>query len=147
MTTPLHPLVERLVEQGRARAVDADTAAAWAARPGEHLLFFSGDALRFPEAADVAVVLPELAAAFGGRFDLGVVPRAAEDALARRWGVQRWPSLVLLRDGGWVATLSGMKDWSDFVAELGQALQQPATRAPSVGIPVVAAGAAEPACH
>lgn len=142
----LHPLVRRLVEGGRAQPVAHETLADWAGRPGDHVLFFSGDATQFGEGPDVAIVLPELQAATGRRFDIGVVPRHAEEALARRYGVNRWPSLVFVRDGGYVATLSGMRDWGEFVAAVRAALDAPVTRAPGIGIPVVAAAAA-PSCH
>lgn len=143
---PLHPLVERLIRPDRANALTTANAADWAARPGEHVLFFSGDPVRFPEGADVGVVLPELQAAFVGRFDIGIVERADEDAVARRWGVQHWPSLVFLRDGGYLGTVNGMQDWTDFVAAVAAALEKTPGRAPGVGIPVLAAGASS-SCH
>ncbi len=143
----LHPLVQRLIDACGACAVDPAALDAWMARPGDHVLLFGGDPVRFPEALDVAVVLPELRAAFDDRFDIGVVPREHEDALARRFGVQRWPALVFLRAGGYLATVSGMRDWTDYLADIAAALDAPVTRAPTVGIPVVAAGAAASACH
>lgn len=143
----LHPLVQRLIDASGACAVDPAALDEWLARPGDHVLLFGGDPVRFPEALDVAVVLPELRAAFGDRFDIGVVPREHEDALARRFGVQRWPSLVFLRAGGYLATVSGMRDWTDYLADIAHALEQPVGRAPSVGIPVVGAGAPASACH
>lgn len=143
----LHPLMQRLIDAHGAQVVDPDTVEAWSTRAGEHVLLFGGDPVRFPEALDVAVVLPELRAACGDRFDIGVVARAHEDALARRYGVQRWPSLVFLRAGGYLATVSGMQDWTDYVAEVGAALARDVSRAPTVGIPVVAAGQPASACH
>ena len=135
----LHPLVQRLIDHDGAALLMPEALAAWLARSGEHVLFFSGDTVRFPEALDVAAVLPELRAAFAGRFDIGVVPLEHEDAMARRFGVQRWPALVFLRGEGYLATLCGMQDWSDFLARIAPALEGPVTRAPTVGIPVVAA--------
>lgn len=134
------PLVARLVQQHGARWVGRDGLAAFLAEPGDRVLFFHGDPVRFPEAVDVAVVLPELQRAFPGRFEVGVVPRADEDALADRLGVQRWPSLLFLRDGRHVTVVAGMLDWTDYVARVAEALAMPATRTPGVGIRVVAAG-------
>lgn len=136
----LHPLVERLLTHHGAAAVGADTLDAWLAQGGEQVLFFVGDPVRFAEGLDVAVVLPELQAAFGRRFAIGVALREHEEALARRWGVQRWPSLVFLRDGRYLGTISGMKDWEVYRQEVAQVLAVTAARAPTVGIPVVAAG-------
>jgi hydrogenase-1 operon protein HyaE len=148
MTTPLHPLVARLVSEGGAQPIDRATLDAWLARPGERVLFFSGDPVRFPECLDVAVVLPELRAAFAGRFEVGVVLRDDEDAIAARFGARHWPSLVFLRDGLYLGTVAGMKDWDVYLRDVAAALDAPGTRVPSVGIPVVAAGATDAhACH
>jgi hydrogenase-1 operon protein HyaE len=142
----LHPLVRRLIDAHGAQAIDLSSLDAWLARPGNRVLFFSGDALRFPEGIDVAVVLPQLRAAHGGGFEIGVVRREHEDAVARRFGAQHWPSLVFLRDGRYVATIAGMKDWDEYKRLIGEALASPATRAPTVGIPVVSA-APTPGCR
>jgi hydrogenase-1 operon protein HyaE len=136
-----HPLIERLADT-HTRVTSATPPAA-----GEQVLLFAGDPVRFPEAVDVAVVLPELQRACRGRFAIGVVERADEDAVARRYGVQRWPSLVFLRDGGYLATIAGMHDWDEYLLLAEQALGRAPSRPPGVGIAVVAAGGAAPACH
>jgi hydrogenase-1 operon protein HyaE len=137
-------LVQRLVQQHGATWVTPDTLASFAEAPGDRVLFFSGDPVRFPEGLDVAVVLPELQRSFPGRFQVGVVRRAGEDEVARRYGAQRWPSLVFLRDGRYVATVAGMLDWTDYLARVAEALDTPASRPP---IPLAAAAASGPACH
>ncbi len=143
----LHPLAERLISRHGAQPVTLPTLQAWLDHEGDQVLFFSGDPVRFPEGLDVAVVLPELQAAFGGRFRIGVVLRDDEDAIARRFGSQRWPALVFVRGGQYVATIAGMRDWDVYLQEIAQALDTPASRPPTVGIPVVGAGGAAPACH
>jgi hydrogenase-1 operon protein HyaE len=136
------PLVRRLSQLGASWVTQASHEA-FIAQGGEQVLFFSGDPVRFAEVLDVAVVLPELQKAFDGRFAMGVVCRADEEALARRWGVQRWPSLVFVRDGLYLGCISSMLDWSDYLERVAAVLAQPGGRAP---ISVLAAGAA-PACH
>lgn len=140
-------LVERLITQFNGQWVDEHRLDAWAAEGGDRVLLFTGDTTRFPEGLDVAVVLPELQRAHGGRFQIGVVPRANEERLARRFGSQRWPTLVFLRDGGYVGALSGMLDWEDFVREVGATLARPISRAPGVGIAVVSGDAGASSCH
>ena len=142
----LHPLLTRLAAQTGAEVVSPDTIEAFENAPGEAVLVFAGDPIRFPEGLDVAVVLPELHAMHGRRFRIGIVPRECEDLIARRWGVQRWPSLVFIRDGQFLAVLSGMKDWDVFVAEVAAAWQAAPGRRPTVGIPVVSATPAS-SCH
>lgn len=142
------PLIERLVSVHGATWVDAQTIDAWAAEGGDRVVLFAGDPVQFPEGLDVAVVLPELQRCFPGRFKIGVVPRHLEQALALRYGSQRWPTLLFLRDGQYVTTLSGMHDWDDYVQAMARALAMPISRAPTVGIPVVSAtAAAASSCH
>lgn len=142
------PLVWRLVQQFGATWVDSKSHDAFVVGGGTRVLFFSGDAVRFPESLDVAVVLPELHSALRPRtWQVGVVVRSEEDLLARRWGSQRWPALVFIQDGQYLATVSGMHDWTDYVARVQEALAATPSRAPGVGIPVVSAGDSGSACH
>ena len=127
--------------------IDADSIDAWAAQGGERVVLFAGDAVRFPEGQDVAVVLPELQRCLPGRFEIGIVQRLQEDALARRFGSQRWPTLLFLRDGQYVTTLSGMHDWDDFLRLTEAALAAPVSRVPGIGIPLVSAAANDSSCH
>ena len=48
------PLVQRLVSELGATWVDPDSLVDFLARPGDQVLFFSGDPVRFPEGVDVA---------------------------------------------------------------------------------------------
>jgi hydrogenase-1 operon protein HyaE len=146
MSTPFHPLLQQLASRPDAQVVGPDTLDPFLARGGEQVLFFSGDPVRFPEALDVAVVLPELQAACAGRFAIGVVEREGEEALARRFGQQRWPTLVFLRDGGYLGALSGMRDWDEYMRELATMLVRTPGRAPGIGIPLVDARAASTSC-
>ena len=140
-------LVSRLVSQFGATWVDESSVAFWTQQPGDHVLLLAGDAVRFPEGQDVAAVLPELMRAFPDRFNVAVVPRASEDAVARRFGSQRWPTLLFFRDGHYVTAIAGMQDWDVYLQGVAQALQMPPSRAPTIGIPVVTAGASSTACH
>ena len=141
------PLIVRLVDSFGATWVDAQTIDAWAREGGDRVLLFAGDPVRFPEGLDVAVVLPELQRSFPGRFAIGVVQRHQEEALARRYGSQRWPTLLFLRDGDYVTTLSGMHDWEVFVQRFEQALTSPKSRAPTIGIPLVNGAAVDSSCY
>lgn len=146
--TPVNAaLVSRLAEQFGATWVDDSTVAAWAAEGGDRVVLLAGDPVQFPEGQDVAVVLPELQRCVPGRFCIGVVPRDREDAVARRYGAQRRPTLLFLRDGQYVTTVCGMHDWPVFVERVTQALAMPVSRAPTVGIPVVSAETGGSSCH
>ena len=138
------PLIERLVTEHGATWVDAGNIAAWSTEGGDCVVLFAGDPVQFPEGLDVAVVLPELQRCIPRPFRVGVVQRDKEMALALRYGSQRWPTLMFMRDGKYVTTLSGMRDWDDFVREMQQALGMPTARAP---IPVMGPAGSESSCH
>lgn len=142
---PTHPLVSRLLQITGGAEVRPGDIEAFEAAGGDAVLFFGGDPVRFPEALDVAVVLPELIAAAGRPMRVGVVPRDCEDALARRYAVQRWPSLVFVRDGGYLGTLSGMQDWEVYLGSLRTLLAGEPGRRPA---PIIAIHASDGAgCH
>ncbi|MFG6448560.1 hydrogenase [Roseateles sp. BYS180W] len=137
-TLPQHaPLVERLVRDFGATWVDEHTVQDWSRGAGERVLLLAGDPLRFPEGLDVAAVLPELMRAFPARLHVAVVPRRSEEAVAQRYGSQRWPTLLFLRQGQYITAIAGMQDWEVYLRRVAQALTLPPTRAPTIGIPLV----------
>ena len=145
-TTTPHPLVERLFTTHGYTNVDATGLDAFAATPGHGVLFFSEDPVLYRETLDLCVILPEIASAFAGRFRIGVLLPAAARAVAPRYGFRRWPALVMLRDGGYVGAIDGLRNWDDYLAETARLLEAPVARPPSIGIAVRAAGDA-PTCH
>ena len=144
----MHPLMQRLVQETAADVLPADAVAAWADQPGLAMLVFAEDPERFKETLDIAVIVPELHAAAGRAFRVGLLPPAAARAVAPRYGFARWPAFVMLRDGQYLGAVDGIRDWDVYQAELGRLLTAAPSRPPSVGIAVRVAGqAAEPDCH
>jgi hydrogenase-1 operon protein HyaE len=148
-TDPAAPLVMRLARDFGATWVDEHSVADWTQGGGDRVVLLAGDAVRFPEGQDVAAVLPELMKHFGQRFRIAVVPRDHEDAVARRYGSQRWPTLLFFRDGHYVTAIAGMQDWDVYVQGVAAALALPPSRPPTIGIPVVSQGGVGGAstCH
>ena len=148
-TNPAPPLVMRLARDFGAAWVTEDDVADWSAGGGDRVVLLAGDPVRFPEGQDVAAVLPELMKAFPQRFALAVVPRDNEDAVARRYGSQRWPTLLFFRDGQYVTAIAGMQDWDVYLQGVAAALALPPSRPPTIGIPVVSQAGAAPGngCH
>jgi hydrogenase-1 operon protein HyaE len=109
-----HPLYERLTTEFRYAAPTVEGFDAFVSRPGHLLLFFADDPERIKETLDLAVILPEVASAFRGRFEVGVLLPAVANAIAPRYGVRRWPALVMLRDGEYVGAIEGIRDWEDY---------------------------------
>jgi hydrogenase-1 operon protein HyaE len=117
-------------------AVDTDSIDAFlapaAGEPSHTLLFFTGDPAQRSESIDVAVVLPELLAAFPDRLRAAVVARPAEDALKSRFHVQVVPSLVVTRGAAPLGVMPRIRDWPDYIATL-RTLLDPA--APEMAAP------------
>lgn len=147
-TAALHPLLARLFSQHGYANLDAASLDAFVAAPGHALVFFAEDPAQSRETLDLCVILPEIAAAFRSRFRVGVLLAQAARAAAPRYGFRRWPALVLLRDGGYVGAIDGLRDWDDYLAETARLLEAPAVRPPSIGIAVhPAGGPSAPTCH
>lgn len=80
------------------------------------VIFLSGDVARRPEGNDVAVILPELLAAFDGRLAGAVAAHEAEEALKLRFGVIVFPSLVFMRGQRFLGIVPRIRDWSEYLA-------------------------------
>jgi hydrogenase-1 operon protein HyaE len=144
----LHPLLLRLVRQTGAAVLDRETFNTWANQPGVAMVVFADDPDRARETLDLAVIVPELHAACGRRFRVGLLPPAVARALAARYGFARWPAFVMLRDGRYLGAVDGIRDWDEYVGEIERLLAAEPTRPPTVGIAVAAAGQrALPSCH
>lgn len=135
------PLIRALTERLGLPVLDAATVDGFLApradAPAHAVLFFTGDPSQRAEAADVAVVLPELLAAFAGRLRAAVIARTAEAALAPRFRVAVLPSLVVMRGTDPLAVLPRICGWSDYLARLEQALAPDAPVLPPPERPVV----------
>jgi len=145
--TEPHPLIERLCATTGAPLLEVAGFDEWARAPGRALVVFTEDPVLYRETLDLAVIVPELARAFRDRFRVGVLLQAPARSLAARYGFKRWPALVMLADGQYVGAIDGLRNWQEFLDELGTLLTAPPTRAPSVGIAVHRAGDEGPHCH
>lgn len=139
MSPAVHPLIARLASLLDAPILAAEQFDAWAAPSGHALVMFTEDPVLYRETLDLAVIVPELAQAFPGRFRTAVLLQAAARAIAPRYGFRRWPALVLLKDGRYVGAIDGLRDWQDYVEELQRLLEAQPCRPPSIGIAVKAA--------
>ena len=136
-----HPLIDRLVAELGYDEVSLANHDEFVAGPGMNLLFFPGDPQTVRDATDVAVVLPELVAAFDGRLRPGVVTDVFGDGLAlkRQYGFTEYPALVFLRGGEYVGTLTRIRDWAEYLDRISEFLVAAPKRAPGFSIPVVSA--------
>lgn len=137
-----HPLIEKLIAEHGVPEISLETHDEFVATRGLNVLFFPGDPNTVADATDVAVVLPELVRVFDGRLNPGVVTDTFGDgkALKHRYGFDRFPALVFLRDGDYVGTITRIQNWGDYLREIGALMSAPPRRPPGIGIPVVTAG-------
>lgn len=132
-----HPLIQRLYDEFHYPEVSLADHDAFVAREGVNVLFFTGDPARYRETSDVAVVLPELMTAFEGRLQPGVVAREDEIELQKHYGFRRWPALVFVREGGYLGAICKIRDWSEYLDEIGDLIVAESKRPPGFKIPVV----------
>jgi len=142
-----YPLIAQLFSKHHFREVTPQSFAAWTDAPGRSVLLFLEDPIRFKETLDLAVIAPELARAFPGRFVVGVLLPEAARELCVRYGFRRWPAIVVLADGKYVGAVDGLRDWDEYLTEMTQLLDAAPTRPPTLGIAVKSDGDAGGSCH
>ena len=130
------PLIDALVERHGLPLLSEAELDAFVADGTHSLLFLAGDPIKYPEALDVAVILPELLNAFSGRMQAAVIAPEAEQALQKRFGFSRWPALVLLRGDAYLGVITRMRDWDEYLSDLARLLESEPSSPPGVGIPV-----------
>jgi hydrogenase-1 operon protein HyaE len=130
------PLIDALVERHGLPLLNEAGLEAFVADGAHSLLFLAGDPVKYPEALDVAVILPELLKAFAGRIRAAVIAPESELALQARFGFSRWPALVVLRGDAYVGAVTRVRNWDEYLFELSRLLESEPSRPPGAGIPV-----------
>lgn len=136
-----HPLIDRLLTELDYPELSLVNYDEFVAEPGMNVLFFPGDPNTVKDATDVAVVLPELVKAFDGQLRPGVVTDVFGDGkvLKRQFGFSEYPSLVFVRSGEYVGTITRIQDWGDYLDKISDLLVAAPKRPPGFTIPVVTA--------
>lgn len=86
------------------------------------MIFLAGNHARQVQSDDVAAVLPELDKALAGHAKVVVASHENERALQRRYHFTSFPTLIFLRDGGYLGAIEGIRDWSDYLVEIPEIL-------------------------
>ncbi|MCX7167196.1 MAG: hypothetical protein NTV11_13105 [Rhodocyclales bacterium] len=126
--------------------LDRDGFDAFIAAPGACLILFSEELQKIPETWDLTVILPEAVAKLPIPVRVGILAPETARLLAARYGIRVWPALLALRDGAYLGTLEGLKDWSAYSRLIPELLAAEPSRAPGIGIPVLNANAST-SCH
>lgn len=146
MKASFNKLLERLRAQSKIVLLDEEGLESFVMAGGDGMVLFTQEPDQQPETWDVAVILPEVLKLTGDRLRAAIISPDLARKEKARFGITRWPSLVFVRDGEYVGVIDGMRNWEEYTREIAGMLNKPASRAPSVGIPVMAAGAT-PSCH
>lgn len=125
--------------------LDLDSYAAFARSPGNALILFTEDPAKVPETWDLTVILPEAVTRTNVDLRVGILAPADARSLAARYGIRIWPALLGLRDGEYLGTIEGLKDWGAYVRLLPELLAAAPSRPPGIGIQVLNADTAH--CH
>jgi hydrogenase-1 operon protein HyaE len=140
------PLIDALTARQGFETVNAQNLDAFLKRHPQSVLFFAGDSERLVESGDVAVILPELVKAFGGRLTPALVEKQAERALQLRFRFNAFPALVFMRGEGYLGVITRVLDWQDYLSEIAEILSRgpsepPPYQFPDGCIPSTASGA------
>jgi hydrogenase-1 operon protein HyaE len=144
MSQKFSGLLDRLVAKHGMTDLDEAGFQAFFEMPGQSAVLFTEEPDKAAESWDLAVIFPDLISAAGGNLRAGVLRIGEAGKIQSRFGINRLPALLFLRDGAYVGVIEGLRDWSDFVAEFTAMLQKPAGRAPGIGIAVTADASS---CH
>ena len=136
-----HVLIDRLIDELGCTQVSLENHDEFSASPGMNVLFFPGDPKTVKDATDVAVVLPELMNVFAGKLNVGVITDTFGDGskLKKKYGFTHYPSLVFVRDGGYIGTMSRIRDWQEYLTTIEEFLVAESRRPPGFSVEVVSA--------
>ena len=126
--------------------LDRDGFDSFVAAPGASLVLFAEELEKIPETWDLTIILPEIVATLELPVRVGILTPETARWLAPRYGIRIWPALLALRDGGYLGTLEGLKDWSAYSRSIPELLAAETSRPPSLVIPLHQANASS-ACH
>ncbi len=125
------PLVQHMIEQYDYPVLKAVGLDDFLEAHEDVVLFFTENAIRFPETNDVAMILPELVEAFAGQFSAAVIALPDQRALQMRYGFKEWPALVFLRRGDYLGVISRVQDWQGYLEKIEGILAAAPSKPPS----------------
>lgn len=118
-------LIDRLVDElGWPCLTSLSEVQSFVSTAGVHVLFLAGGDRQNLETPDVAVILPELVATFGGRFDVGVVADDIDRVVRETEEKYAVPNLFFYRDGHFVDELPKVRDWDEYLSRITQILEK-----------------------
>ncbi len=139
------PLIRNMIEKQAYPVLDESSIDAFLNSRNEVVLFFAENSKQFPESDDVAMILPELIKAFGGRLEAALISQESQRKLQCRYGFGTWPALVFLRNSDYLGAITRVQNWQDYLREIQKFLDSEPVKAPGFKIPLVSESAH--GCH
>lgn len=136
------PLVQRMIDRHGYPIVSEESLEGFLQEHEYSVLFFTENHKTFPESNDVAVVLPELMQAFGGRIRVGVVSRDDERSLQARFRFRGFPALVFLKRDGYLDVITKVRNWSEYTEEVDRIIKLEVSNPPAFDLTTVCPGSA-----
>lgn len=143
MSHNFNGLLDNLIQKHQLMDLDEAGHEAFLNGSGDSVVLLTEEPDKVPESWDLAVIFPSLLATTA--IQPQIKPRAAisrpehAKSLLIRFGVQRMPALLFLRDGAYVGVIEGLRNWNELVGEYQAMLLKPASRTRAIGIAVTAA--------
>jgi hydrogenase-1 operon protein HyaE len=131
------PLIKAMIEQYDYPVLNVDNVDEFINSQDECVLFFTENPTRFPESDDVAMILPELVKEYGNRFNAAVIEQDSQRKLQARYDFREWPTLVFLRKGEYLGTISRVQDWNEYIIQINTFLTEgPKKVITGIGVPL-----------
>ena len=99
-------------------------------------LLLTDDPQRNLEVLDACVILPEALKGLGDAIVRLVAGPESAPALMQQYAIARAPAVVFLRDGNYVGSLNGIRDWQAYRDEIARLSTAPTTARPIPIIPI-----------
>lgn len=134
------PLIQKMIDRNSYPIITDENIDEFLNENEYSALFFTENPKNFPESNDVAVILPELMAAFGGRIRVGVIGRDVERPLQARFRFKGYPALVFLKGGGYLDVITKVRNWSEYTEEVDRILKLEVSEPPAFDMSSVCPG-------
>ena len=126
------PIIDAMLNRHSMPVVNKDSVDEFLQQNALAVLFFAEDPMKYPETADVAMVLPELVREFPGLAP-ALVDFDDQHALQKNFDFTAWPALAFFRDGAYRGAITRIQNWQDYLVQIDELLN----KAPKLMIPAV----------
>lgn len=142
--TRFEKIISRITRENNFKLLNATSIEAFINSSGETLIFFLDNPIKRAEAVDLAVLIPELVTLTQRLVNVGIlcpIPganpnKSASDpqtikTIMNKFVINRLPSILFLRDGGYLGSIIGLKNWSEYQSEISQIINNPVSEPPA----------------